>query len=133
MSPIYGALEHDSVSLHVTKADFGLDLPDPPATEVINAAITLFAMALPLQGSMVQEGALGQLANFLSSTTSRKDPGRRAAVTINAAMALLGTLKVAVGETIAERGDLKYSTVEKEIEDILRVSRISSCIYPAQC
>lgn len=121
MSPIHGALEHDSVSLHIAWTDSGLDLPDPPATEVINSAINLFAIALPLQGSMVQEGALGQLANFLSSKTLRRDPGRRAAVIINAATALLSALKVAVGETIAERGDLKHSAVERDIEDILRV------------
>lgn len=36
-------------------------------------------------------------------------------------MALLSALKVAVGETIAERGDLKHPTVEKSIEEILKV------------
>ena len=41
-------------------------------------------------------------------------------------MALLGTLKVSVGETIAERGDLKSQLVERAIEEILRVSMIIS-------
>ena len=36
-------------------------------------------------------------------------------------MALLGALKVAVGETVAEHGDLKHPAVEKAIEEILRV------------
>lgn len=65
---------------------------------------------------------LEQLATFLSSPSLQRDPGRRAAVTVNAAMALLGALKVAVGETLAERGDLKNPTVERTIEELLRVS-----------
>ncbi len=43
-------------------------------------------------------------------------------MTVNAAMALLGALKVAVGETVAEQGDLRHPTVERTIEEILRVS-----------
>jgi len=112
------------VSLHTNNnEDMARDYPDPPATEVVNAAITLFATALPLQGPKVQEGVLEQLATYQSSPSLRKDPGRRAAVTINVAMALLAALKVTVGETIAERGDLKHPTVEKNIDEILRVSQ----------
>ena len=66
---------------------------------------------------------LEQLATFLSSTSLQRDPGRRAAIAVNAAMALLGLLKVAVGETIAEHGDLRHSTVERSIEETLRVSK----------
>jgi len=90
---------------------------------LVNAAIVLFATALPLQSSKIQEGVLEQLATFLSSTSLQRDPGRRAAVTVNAAMALLGMLKVAVGETVAEQGDLKHPTVERTIEEILRVRK----------
>ena len=101
------------------------DLPDPPATELVNAAIILFATALPLQNSRIQEGVLEQLAMLLSSPSLQRDPGRRAAVTVNAAMALLGMLKVAVRDTIAEPGDLRQPTVERTIEEILRVSKCS--------
>lgn len=66
---------------------------------------------------------LEQLAMFLSSSSLQRDPGRRAAVTVNAAMALLGMLKVAVGETVAEQGDLKHPTVERTVEEILRVRK----------
>lgn len=82
----------------------------------------LFATALPLHNSRVQEGVLEQLATLLSSASLQRDPGRRAAVTVNAAMALLGVLKVAVGETIGEQGDLRHPTIERTIEEILRVS-----------
>ena len=40
---------------------------------------------------------------------------------VNSAMALLGTLKVAIGETIAHQGDLKHHTVERTIVEILKV------------
>ena len=121
-SPIIGAQEHDSVFLHRRVEVEGSRLPDPPATEVVNSAIAVFASALPLQSPKVQEGVLEQLATFLVSPSLYKNPGRRAAVMINTATALLGALKVTGGETVAEHGDLKYSTVERTIEEMIRVS-----------
>jgi len=129
MSPICGAQEHDSVCLYTGHQTNVESLPDPPATELVNAAIVLFATALPLQSSRIQEGVLEQLATFLSSSSLQRDPGRKAAVTVNAAMALLGLLKVAVGETIAEPGDLKQPTVERTIEEILRVREFSQHLW----
>ena len=119
-SPISGAQEHDSVYLHTGQKARGSALPDPPATEVVNSAIALFATALPLQSPKVQEGVLEQLATFMASAAMQRDPGRRAAVTVNAAMALLGVLKVAVGETLAEQGDLKHPTVERTLEELVK-------------
>ncbi len=121
MGPICGAQEHDSICLYTSLEDQAENLPDPPATEVVNSAIVLFATAFPLHSSRVQEGVLEQLATFLTSTSLQRDPGRKAAVAVNTAMALLSALKVAVGETVAEHGDLKHPTVEKTIEEILRV------------
>lgn len=97
------------------------DLPDPPATEVVNSAITVFALALPLQTAKVQEAVLEQLTTLLSSPSLQKDPGRRAAVTVNTAMALLGTLKVTLGETRSESGDLRHQNIERCLQGILRV------------
>lgn len=118
-SPISGAQEHDSVYLHTNQKGDDSNLPDPPATEVINSAIALFATALPLQSPRVQEGVLEQLATFMASAANQREPGRRAAVMVNAAMALLGALKVGVGETLAEQGDLKHPTVERTIEELI--------------
>ena len=128
MSPICGAQEHDSVCLYTGHQDHVESLPDPPATELVNAAVIFLATALPLQDAKIQEGVLEQLATFLSSASLQRDPGRRAAITVNAAMALLGAIKVANGETAAERGDLKQYTVEKTIEEILRVRTFKSHI-----
>lgn len=121
MSPICGAQEHDSICLYTSSDENAENPPDPPATEVVNSAIVLFATAFPLQSSKVQEGVLAQLATFLTASSLQRDPGRKAAVAVNAAMALLSALKVTIGETIAERGDLKHPSIEKSIDEILRV------------
>ena len=121
MGPICGAQEHDSICLYTSSEENIENLPDPPATEVVNSAIVLFATAFPLQSSRVQEGVLAQLATFLTSSSLQRDPGRKAAVAVNTAMALLSTLKVTIGETIAERGDLKHPSIEKTIDEMLRV------------
>ena len=121
MGPICGAQEHDSICLYTSSEENIENLPDPPATEVVNSAIVLFATAFPLQSSRVQEGVLAQLATFLTSSSLQRDPGRKAAVAVNTAMALLSALKVTIGETIAERGDLKHPSIEKTIDEMLRV------------
>ena len=121
MGPICGAQEHDSICLYTSSEENVENLPDPPATEVVNSAIVLFATAFPLQSSKVQDGVLAQLATFLTSSSLQRDPGRKAAVAVNTAMALLSALKVTVGETIAERGDLKHPSIEKTIDEMLRV------------
>ena len=97
------------------------ELPDPPATEVVNSAIALFGLALPLQQSKVQESVLEQLSMYLSARSLQRDPGRKAAITVNIALSLLGALKVSSNETSADPGDLKSLPVEKCLDDMLRV------------
>ena len=123
MCPILGAREHDSVYIDAQDHGGAEELPDPPATQVVNSAISLFATALPLQSPKVQEGALEQLATCLSSSSLHRNPGRKAAVTTNIALALLGVLKVAVRDTVAEPGDLRHPAVEKYLQETLQVSR----------
>ncbi|KAI9813776.1 MAG: hypothetical protein M1827_003566 [Pycnora praestabilis] len=120
LSPICGAREHDSVSLYTSVIGDTSDPPDPPATEVVNSAINLFATALPLQAPKVQESILEQVATFLTANVLHRDPGRKAAMTVNIAMALLATLKVAVNETSCSAGDLRASAVEKIMQEMLR-------------
>ena len=83
--------------------------------------MAVFASALPLQSAKVQEAVLEQLATILSSPTLHRDPGRKAAITVNTAVALLSALKVALGETTAESGDLRHQAIEKCLEGLLRV------------
>lgn len=116
-----GSREHDSVAVYVNVQDAVEDLPDPPATEVINAAISLFAIALPLQVPKVQESILEQMATSLSTNSLQRDPARKAAMTVNIAVALLATSKVAVGETPCDPGDLKSPEAERPFQDLLHV------------
>ena len=120
LSPICGAREHDSVYLHLTDRSGIEELPDPPTTEVVNSAIALFAVALPLQEPKVQESALEQLSMHMSAKSLSRAPGRKAAVTINISLALLGALKVSQAETPAKSGSFKASAVEKCLDDFLR-------------
>ena len=113
--------------MHIRGDDGVEELPDPPATEVVNAAIGLFAVALPLQDPKIQESTLEQLITLLSTKSLQRDPGRKAAITVNIVLALLGALKVAMGETLAVPGNLKYPAVEKCLGDLLRVS-VFACI-----
>lgn len=87
----------------------------------MNAAIAVFASALPLQSVKVQEAVLEQLTTCLQSPSVQKDLGRKAAITVNTAMALLGALKVSLNETAAESGDLKHQAIEKCLQRLLRV------------
>ncbi|KAI9673092.1 MAG: hypothetical protein M1829_004406 [Trizodia sp. TS-e1964] len=120
LSPICASREHDSVSLYINSTDDMDDLPDPPATEVVNSAISLFAISLPLQPPKVQESILEQIATFLSASSLQRDPARKAAMTVNIAIALLATLKVALKETSSLPGDLRSPGVEKILQELLR-------------
>jgi hypothetical protein len=89
---------------------------------VVNSAINLFAISLPLQAPTIQESILEQIATFLSAGSLQRDPGRKAAMTINVGMALLAALKVALKETRSAAGDLRSPPVEKIMQEMLRVS-----------
>ena len=101
------------------KSDF---TAQSPATEVVNSAITLFAVALPIQNPKIQESCLEQLATFLSASSLQRNPLRKAAMTVNIAAALLNTLKVATGETTMSQGTLNSPAVEKMLHELLQVS-----------
>ncbi|KAK3062060.1 hypothetical protein LTS18_004910, partial [Coniosporium uncinatum] len=129
LSPVSQAREHDSVSLYVMPLDTPDIPPDPPSTQVVNAAIDLFAISLPSQPPQVQESVLEQLFSFLSSKILERDPARKAAMTVNIATALLGALKVAAKETSLPAGDMKGSAVEKAIQELLHSFVLSPDSY----
>jgi len=119
--PACGAREHDSIALYRHSAFGGGKLPDPPATEVVNAAIQLFAVALPLQTARIQESIIEQLTSFLVDGNLQRDPARRAAITVNIVTALLNAFKVAAKETSLPYGDLRSEAVLKATRDLLHV------------
>lgn len=124
LSPICGAREHDSISLYIRASDENHELPDPPATEVVNAALQLFAICLPLQTARIQESILEQMTSFLSAGSLQRDINRKTAMMVNIAYAVLSALKVAVKETRSAPGSLKGPAVEKVMQDLLHVSRV---------
>ncbi|KAM4054782.1 pof6 interactor protein 1 [Hirsutella rhossiliensis] len=121
MSPVCGSLEHDASMLYIGNIDEGpLVLPDPPATEVINNAIQLFAFAFPLTPAKVQESVLEQIKTFASAGPLQRDPGRKAAINVNVAAAILSSMRVAVRETRSPPGNITNPAVERLLQDIVR-------------
>lgn len=93
---------------------------DPPATGVIDAAIELFSVAIALHSPKIQESFVEQIATFLTSPGLQRNPGRKAALVVNIAVALLHALKVAVKETDFVAGKLSPAT-DKILQELLQV------------
>jgi hypothetical protein len=119
--PVLQASEYDSVLLYCERDRTSSSSADPPVTEVVNAAIDLFSVALPLQVPKVQESSVEQIATLLASNSLQRNPGRKAAMTVNVAVALLHTLKFSPKETSSLPGKLDSST-EKIIQELLQAS-----------
>ncbi|KAF9902676.1 hypothetical protein EC991_004634 [Linnemannia zychae] len=102
--PILGAPEHDPMVIYTTFAlptavsRYSLPKPRPIATGVIDAAIELFAILLPLQSSVLQGSMMDDLSKMLKNSTLDKNPGRKMAIQVNAVVALLGATKYAMAE-----------------------------------
>jgi hypothetical protein len=129
LSPIRPSLEHDSLALYVNSVGGTKNFPDPPATEVVNVAIRLFAVAFPLTPPKIQESILEQITTFLSASSLQRDPGRKAAMNVNVATALLTAMKVAVRETASPAGELSSTAVQKLLADLLRNFSMQSDQY----
>lgn len=83
---------------------------------------------LPIQQPKVQESILEQLASFLASKSLDRDPGRKAAITVNVAVAILGALKLAMGGQVSS-GSLSTASVLKIMQEILRVRGTSFVLF----
>ncbi|KID80078.1 Pof6 interactor protein 1 [Metarhizium brunneum] len=119
-SPVCGGLEHDASMLYIGGVGDSSILPDPPATEVINNAIQLFAFTFPLTPAKVQESVLEQIKTFASAGLLQRDAGRKAAINVNVSLAILSSLKVAVKETRSPAGNVSNLAVERLLQDIVR-------------
>ena len=121
LSPTFHALEHDSVCLYSSNFLQGHNEISSPPTQVVDAAVELFAIALPLQPPKIQESALEQMATVLAQPMPR-EPGKKVAVLVNTSMAVLGALIVANRETKYSRGKIVTLAIEKIAAEILRRS-----------
>lgn len=116
--PICQGSEHDSALLYASRHG-GCLLADPHSTGVVNAAIELFSVAIPLHAPKVQESSVEQIATFLSSSSLQRNPGRRAAMVVNIAVALLEALKVALKDSNPMSGKLNPTT-DKILQELLQ-------------
>jgi hypothetical protein len=96
--PVLGACEHDPLFLcpdRTSSAEYRLLESPPPATAVVDAAIDLFAQLLPLQDLAAASRIVSQLVDSVRSVKLEKNTGRKSAVSINAAVALVLALRQA--------------------------------------
>ncbi|KAF8889054.1 clathrin-coated vesicle protein [Infundibulicybe gibba] len=122
--PIIGACEHDPLSLfraNLSDAGYQLYEPPPPVSAVVDAAIDLFAQLLPLQDVASTTRIITQLLEFVKSPKLEKNAGRKAAVFINAATALMLALRIATSSHFRQaRETLGSSQVTSLLGPFLR-------------
>ena len=115
--PAIPATEHDPALITRHEALNEAELCSP-ATSCINLAIKLFAISLPLQSARIQESSVEQLITTASQPLPR-EPGRKAALQVNTALALLCALAVASNETPYVSGRLNVAATGQTIADLL--------------
>ncbi|KAK7205186.1 armadillo-type protein [Myxozyma melibiosi] len=123
--PTIGAVEHDFVAIFgQSESESGLVpwqvLPKSSHTAVVDLAIELFVLLLPMQTEKIQQSILEQVASFMGASTLQKDPGRRAAITANVAMALSGTLKLVASAKHSSRLRLTDEAVLNIMQELLK-------------
>jgi hypothetical protein len=121
LTPTTTSPENDAMSCYVRTSTADEECPNPPGTETVNASIAAFALCLPLQAARVQESSLEQVTSSMSASSLQKDPARRSAITVNIALALLATCKVATGEVGSAKGELKHQTTENGLQNLLHL------------
>ena len=126
-----GACEHDPLSLcqaQFSDTEYQLNEPPPPATSVVDTAIELFARLLPLQDLTASIKIITQLVEFVRSPKLEKNVGRKAAVFINATIALVLALRNATVSHFRQARDTFGSTqITSLLSPFLMVCLIYSC------
>ncbi|KAF2857249.1 hypothetical protein K470DRAFT_223739 [Piedraia hortae CBS 480.64] len=105
-SPIGCAAENDPTSCYLAESEF-----NPPGTEAVNSAIAVFSLCLPLQSPRIQESTLERISLSLTGT---RDAARRAAITVNTAVALATASSSA-------KGDLSHSNTQNALTSLLHI------------
>jgi hypothetical protein len=97
--PILRSAEHDPLSIcqsrDLTTESFWPEFA-PPLTQVVDAALALFARLLPLQDSASAARLLTFMIDSVKSPKYDKNVGRKAAVQVNAAIAILLAMRQAM-------------------------------------
>lgn len=100
-------------------------IPDPLETGVVNSALRLFAVCLPLQTNRIQEGLLEQVSTLWASGAGPQSTPKQTAIAVNIAASLLFTLQVSARETAFTPGSMRSPGVEKAMQEILHASQFS--------
>ncbi|CAE6397949.1 unnamed protein product [Rhizoctonia solani] len=126
--PILGSLEHNPLLLS-SAATRGASWPQPPppATAIVDAAITLFASLLPTQEHSSVYNNVQFLLESCRSSKLDRNAGRKAAVLVNTAVALTRTLRIAA-ETGGRkaRDSIGNPTVVTPLSELLQGAILSS-------
>lgn len=113
--PVLGACEHDPLSLcqaRISNADYQLEEPPPSTTAVVDTAIELFAQLLPLQDLTSTVKIVSLLLDSVRSPKLEKNTGRKAAIFINAAVALVLALRQAMATTQSRRAKDTFGSTQ---------------------
>ncbi|KAJ7066512.1 clathrin-coated vesicle protein [Mycena amicta] len=97
--PILGACEHDPLSLcqaRLSNDEYQLEEPPPALTAVVDTAIELFGQLLPLQDLTTTTKIVTLLVDSVRSPKLEKNTGRKAAVSVNGAVAMVLALRQAM-------------------------------------
>ena len=121
--PVLGAAEYDTLCL--CDRGSGEDVvsfePAPPATGVVDSAVELFALFLPVQDPNVQVKLLKEMLGSLQSVKTERNPGRRMAILVNAVVALLGALRHTMQSGGRHANQFALSSVNSLFRDVLKV------------
>ncbi|KPI41616.1 Pof6 interactor protein 1 [Cyphellophora attinorum] len=124
--PSLPALEHDSAILFRLEQQSDAVETVGPSTACVDAGIKLFSMVYSSQSSRVQESSMEQLAAVVNQTS--REPGRKAALTVNSTLAILMALSISNGDTSFSTGQIHLHSIGKTLGDVLR-SRLGDPDY----
>jgi HEAT repeat-containing protein 5 len=119
--PIIGSYEHDTLVLCQAKQDGSFE-PPPASTGVVDAAIELFSLLLPIQDLASTSRTVTQLVEAVRSPKLERNSGRKSAVLINAIYAMLLALRNATQSNSRHaRETLGSSQVATALAEFLKV------------
>lgn len=110
---------------HISGVEYRMPESPPPATSVVDAAIDLFSQLLPLQDVAASSRIVTQLVESVRSVKLEKNVGRKSAVSINSAVALVLALRQATNSHFRQtRETLGNAQVTTTLAPFLKVSMI---------
>ncbi|KAG8932860.1 hypothetical protein FRC02_000421 [Tulasnella sp. 418] len=122
ITPIVGSCEHDMIVLCRSRSQpltQSWPEPPPPSTGVVDAAIELFSLLLPLQDAPTVARNIAQLTQHIRSPKLDRNIGRKSAATYNSTMALMLMLKNGV-QTRLSKDVISSSQVTNALTEILK-------------